>query len=169
MNAPTRQTLLEEEVTRSIIGAFYTVYRGLGFGFLEHVYASALEKEISSRGHRLSREVLVPIHYLGDLIAYHRLDMLVDDCVIVELKSSERLPPIAERQLYSYLRCTNLEVGLLLHFGHEPRFKRVILTNDQKQRRIQASNSSVSHPSESVPSVSQIQSKPTRGELDSPR
>lgn len=138
MNAPTRQTLLEEELARSIIGAFYTVYRGLGFGFLEHVYAAALDKELSNRGHRVSREVLVPIHYFGDLIAYQGLDMLVDDTVIVELKSSERLPAIAERQLHSYLRSTRLEVGLLLHFGHDPRFKRLIYTNDQKHPHIEA-------------------------------
>jgi GxxExxY protein len=132
MNAPVGRSLIEGELTKSIVGAFYTVYRAFGFGFLEHVCAAVLEKELAKRGHRVSREVLVPIYYLGELAAYQRLDMLVDDRVIVELKASEHLPPIAERQLYNYLRCTKMEVGLLLHFGHEPKFKRLVHSNGHK-------------------------------------
>lgn len=128
-----REPLLEAELTKSIIGAFYTVYRVLGFGYLEGVYAAALESELSKRGHRVAREVLVPVYYLGDLIAYQRLDMLVDDRVIVELKAAEHLPPIAERQLANYLRCTSLEIGLLLHFGPEPKFRRVVHSRAHKQ------------------------------------
>lgn len=135
MTAQNGEPLLEEELTKSIIGGFYTVYRVLGFGFLEHVYAAVLEKELSNRGHKVAREVLVPIYYFGELAAYQRLDILVDDRVIVELKASERLHPIAERQLYNYLRCTNLEVGLLLHFGHEPKFYRVVHTRRNKHHR----------------------------------
>lgn len=130
--APIRQPLLEEKLTGSIIGGFYAVYHALGFGFLEHVYAAALEIELAGRGHRVAREVLVPIHYQGKLAAHQRLDMLVDDRVIVEIKSSEQLPPIAERQLCNYLRCTKLELGLLLHFGRNPKFERLIQTNDRK-------------------------------------
>jgi GxxExxY protein len=136
MTAPSDQSLIEPELTRSIIGAFYAVYNALGFGFLEHVYAAVLEKDLSARGHRVSREVLVPVYYRAELAAYQRLDMLVDDRVIVELKASEKLPPIAERQLYNYLRCTSLEVGLLLHFGHEPKFKRVVHSSAHKHPRI---------------------------------
>jgi len=126
------EPLLDEAITKSIIGGFYAVYRVLGFGFLEHVYSAVLEKELSNRGHTVAREVLVPIYYFGAIAAYQRLDMLVDDRIVVELKASERLHPIAERQLYNYLRCTNLEVGLLFHFGHEPKFHRVVHTNRQK-------------------------------------
>jgi GxxExxY protein len=126
LNDSGREPLLEEELTNSIIGAFYTVSRILGFGYLESVYAAALERELRKRGHRVAREVLVPVFYLGDLIAYQRLDMVVDDRVIVELKATEQLSPIAERQLSNYLRCTTFEVGLLLHFGPEPKFRRIV-------------------------------------------
>ena len=126
MTARNGEPLLEEELTNSIIGGFYTVFRVLGFGFLESVYSAVLAKELSARGHKVAREVLVPIYYFGELAAYQRLDMIIDDRVIVELKASERLPPIAERQLFNYLRCTDLEVGPLLHFGHEPKFQRVV-------------------------------------------
>lgn len=132
MNSRPKGPLIEETLTRSIIAAFYTVYRVLGFGFLEHIYSAAMEKELTKRGHRVSREVLVPVYYLGDLIGYQRLDMLVDDRVIVENKATERLSPISEPQLYSYLRGTNLEVGLLLHFGLEPKFRRLVHSKRHK-------------------------------------
>jgi PD-(D/E)XK nuclease superfamily protein len=66
-------------------------------------------------------------------VAYQRLDLLVGGRVVVEVKASEHLPPIAERQLFNYLRCTNLEVGLLLHFGAEAKFKRLVHTSAHKR------------------------------------
>jgi len=132
MNSAQNGSLIEEALTRSIIGAFYTVYRVLGFGFLEHIYSAAMERELIRRGHRVAREVLVPVYYLGDLIGYQRLDMLVDDRVIVENKATERLSPISEPQLYSYLRGTDLEVGLLLHFGPTPKFRRLVHSKRHK-------------------------------------
>lgn len=127
--------LIEEELTKSIIGGFYSVYRALGFGFVEHIYSAALERELTHRGHRVGREVLVPVYYGGELAAYQRLDMLVDDRVVIENKTGERLSPMAERQLFNYLRCTNLEIGLLFHFGHEPKFHRVVHTLEYKDPR----------------------------------
>jgi len=99
---------------------------------LENIYTAAMERELARRGHRVAREVLVPVYYLGDLIGYQRLDLLVDERVVVENKATERLPPIAEPQLYSYLRGTNLEVGLLLHFGPEPKFRRLVHSGRHK-------------------------------------
>jgi GxxExxY protein len=121
-----RQGLIEEELTRSVIGGFFEVYNVLGFGLLEQVYAAALERELRARGHRVAREVAVPVAYKGELIARQRLDMLVDGRLVVETKSTERLSPAAARQLYSYLHATRLEVGLLLHFGPEAKFSRVV-------------------------------------------
>lgn len=130
------QKLIEGPLTESIIGAFYTVYRVLGFGFLESIYSAAMEKELTKRGHRVAREVLVSVYYLGELIGYQRLDMLVDDRVVVENKATKILPPIAEPQLYSYLRGTDLEVGLVLHFGLEPKFYRVVHSKRNKPARL---------------------------------
>jgi GxxExxY protein len=120
--------LIHEPLTRSVIGAFFDVYRELGFGFLEHVYTASLSRELYNRGHEVRREVSVPIFFKGHQVARQRLDMVVDGKLVIEAKSTELLPPAAVRQLTSYLCGTNLEVGLLLHFGHQPRFVRVVRT-----------------------------------------
>lgn len=125
--------LLEEAITSAIIGSFYDVHRKLGFGFLEHVYQSALELELRNRKHSVVRECAVTICYDGVPIAQQRLDMIVDGKVVVEIKATERLHRDATRQLHNYLRATNLEVGLLLHFGRDPNFTRVVYENSLKQ------------------------------------
>ena len=129
----TRQPLLEEELTSSAIGAFFEVYNTLGFGFLEHVYVRALEMELRRRGHHVGRQVGVQIMYKGEEIAYQRLDLIVNDKLIIEAKSTYDLRKGARRQVYNYLRATNLEVGLLFHFGPEPKFYRTICRNTMNQ------------------------------------
>jgi GxxExxY protein len=93
----TQDALIEERLTRSIIGAFFRVYRTLGFGFLEHVYIIALERELRARGHRVAREVSVDVMYKGEELCTQRLDMVVDDKVVVEAKSTYELHPAAQR------------------------------------------------------------------------
>src|ERR1043166_1609359 len=124
---PTR-VLLEEKLTHSVIGAFYKVYRWFGFGFLESVYANALQRELEKRGHLVEREVAFVIYYEGDKVGLHRLDMVVDRLLVVETKSSQTLPPFARRQLLSYLRAAGMQVGLVLHFGPEPKVYHEIWT-----------------------------------------
>ena len=114
-----------ERPIHSVIGAFYEVYNALGYGFLEHLYLAALEHELGARGHRVGREVPVRITYKGIELGTQRLDMLVDDRIVVEAKSTHALHPVATRQVYNYLRATGLGDGLVLHFGPEPRFYRV--------------------------------------------
>jgi GxxExxY protein len=126
--------LLDERLSHSVIGAFFAVHRTLGFGFLEQVYAPALELELRERGHRVAREAGVVIRYAGVEIAHQRLDMIVDEKLIVEIKATEKLHADATRQLYNYLRATNLEIGLLLHFGREPNVHRVFFQNSLKRR-----------------------------------
>lgn len=125
--------LIEEELTHAVIGAFFSVHRALGFGFLEHIYVLALERELTRRGHKVGREVWVPVYLDGELLAQQRLDMIVDDKLVVEVKATERLHPRAKDQLINYLRATNLEVGLLLHFGPDAKFERAIHQNSRKQ------------------------------------
>lgn len=124
-----RSKLIHEPLTYSVIGAFFEVYHTLGFGFLEHVYVSSLTRELRRRGHEIGREVSVPIFYKDEEVARQRLDMIVDGKLVVGTKSGERLHNEAIRQLSGYLRATNLEVGLLLHFGPRPQFFRVVCTN----------------------------------------
>lgn len=116
------------ELTHSIIGGFYEVYNHLGYGLLETVYAPALRRELEARGLFVDREVWLDVLYKGESIARQRIDMIVNHCVIVEIKSTERVPPFARRQLINYLRATRLELGLLLHFGPDPKIYRLINT-----------------------------------------
>jgi GxxExxY protein len=127
-----RRELVEGELTKAVIGTFFDVYNHLGFGFLERLYVMAIERELLAQGHRVGREVAVPVFYKGDHLGFQRIDMIVDDVLIVEVKSTQVLHASASRQVYSYLRATSLEVGLLLHFGPEPKFYRHVLSNKQK-------------------------------------
>ena len=135
MSAKREGGLLEEALTHSVIGAFYDVHRELGFGFREYLYALALERDLVAKGHRVDREVAVMVYYRGEPLAWQTLDMIVDEKLVLETKATERLHPSATRQLFSYLCGTNLEVGLLLHFGREPKFYRVICENRFKRPR----------------------------------
>ena len=122
----SERELLERRLTESVIGGFYEVYNTLGYGFLELVYMAALERELRARGHAVGREVWVPVLYKGDEISRQRIDMIVDERVVIEAKATQELHKSAPRQVYNYLRATRLQVGLLLHFGPEPRFYRLV-------------------------------------------
>jgi len=125
--------LLEEATSGAVIGAFLNVHAALGFGYRELIYNLALERELRAMGHQVDREVAVMVYYRGEPLARQVLDMVVDQKVIVESKATEILPPGADRQLFSYLCSTKLEVGLVLHFGRDPRHHRVICENRFKR------------------------------------
>jgi GxxExxY protein len=116
--------LIHEALTREIIGAFYAVYRELGPGLLESLYGRALEIELAERGLPAEREHLIEAFYHGQSIGRQRIDLLVNRTVIVEIKSTDKLPTGARRQLRCYLKTLRLDVGLLLHFGAQPAFYR---------------------------------------------
>lgn len=118
--------LLHGDITRSVIAAFFAVYDRLGFGFLEKVYCGALMVELRARGHRIARQVAVQVFYAGVQVALYRMDFIVDDVIVLEVKSGETLAQTDRRQLVNYLRATRFEVGLLLHFGPKPKFQRVV-------------------------------------------
>ena len=96
----------------------------------------AIERELRNRRHGVEREVAVRISYKGEHLSEQRIDMIVDSRLVLEVKSTLQLHPVALRQLYNYLKGTSLEVGLLLHFGPKPKFYRQILTNDRKSQAI---------------------------------
>ena len=129
------ESLLEHNTTESIIGSFYHVYSRLGYGFLENVYALALERELRARGHQVHREFPVTVFYEGEALTTIRLDMVVDEKVVVENKSTAVLPAFAQRQLFNYLRASSLEVGLILHFGPVARFYRLVKTKNISVRQ----------------------------------
>lgn len=128
--------LINEDLTHSVIGAFFEVYNNSGFGFLEPFYANALALELTSRGHDVRREVRIDLAYKNHIIGHQRLDMVVDNKLIIEVKATENLHRDAHRQIISYLRATEFETGLLLHFSPSgARFFRFVGSNDPRDPR----------------------------------
>jgi len=107
----------DTDVTDRILACALEVHRHLGPGLLESVYESALCIELRSRGMSFQRQVGVPLYYKGELISEHRPDLIVEERVVVEVKSLERLAPVHLAQVLTYLRVTSLKVGLLLNFN----------------------------------------------------
>ena len=106
------------EITYEIRGAIYDVYKTLGPGLLESVYEEALVFELEQRGLKVERQKNVPILYKGNLLRTElRLDLIIEDCVIVELKSVEEMKSIFSKQLLTYLRLMDKRVGLLVNFN----------------------------------------------------
>lgn len=120
--------LLEERLTGQIIEGFFSTYNALGYGFLESPYSNALAIELCSRGLSVRREVPVELSYREQKIGFHRLDMVIEERVVVELKACEQLADAHYRQLLNYLRASGIQVGLLLHYGPSPKFKRAVWT-----------------------------------------
>jgi GxxExxY protein len=125
--------LVEEKRVHSIVGGFYTSYTNLGRGFREPVYCAALVVELLARGHRVQRECGVQVICRGKPLIWQRMDFVVDDRIILEVKATPHLPPDATRQLFNYLRATGLQVGLLLHYGLKPRFYRVFCKAERSE------------------------------------
>ena len=108
----------EKELTERIIGSAMEVHKALGPGLLESAYETCLGYELEATGVRFKRQLKLPLTYRGhDLECGYRLDLLVEDKVIVELKSVEKIMPIHEAQLLSYLRLSGKQVGLLINFN----------------------------------------------------
>jgi GxxExxY protein len=107
----------DEEIAHQVIGAAIEVHRLLGPGFLESVYEKALRHELRLRGLNVENQKDILVPYKDILIEGHRLDMLVGGRVIVELKTVDMIAPIHQAQLLSYLKATNLRVGLLINFN----------------------------------------------------
>jgi GxxExxY protein len=110
--------MTENEVTEKIIGSAIEVHRRIGPGLLESIYSECLAMELTLRGVRFDREVSVPIEYRGHRVAADlKIDLLVERCVVVELKAVEKLLPVHDAQLLTYLLLTRQSVGLLINFN----------------------------------------------------
>jgi len=106
-----------EDLSKKIIGAAIRVHRELGPGFLESIYEEALKVEFSEQGLHFDSQKEIKIEYLGVEVGTHRLDLIVENEIIVELKAVKELGDIHFVQLRSYLKVTGLKVGLLLNFS----------------------------------------------------
>ncbi len=108
---------MADELTEKIIGAAVEVHKALGPGLLEAIYEEALCYEFGLRGIRHERQVPADIVYKGHIIKGQRLDLLVENEVVVEVKSIARTPDVVVSQTISYLKATNLKRGLIINFG----------------------------------------------------
>jgi GxxExxY protein len=105
-------------ITQTILGGALSVHKALGPGLLESTYEACLAFELIERGLRVERQKALPVHYREvNLDCGYRIDLLVDGKVIVEVKAVDKLNPIHEAQLLSYLKLSNCKVGLLINFN----------------------------------------------------
>lgn len=112
-----------EEITSRVIGAAIEVHEALGPGLLESAYEACLAHALSQRGLRVRRQVEVPVVFQGVRVdCGYRIDLLVEEAVIVELKAKREVTPIDEAQLLSHMKLSDIEVGLLMNF-HVVRLK----------------------------------------------
>ena len=111
-----------EQIATEVIGAAIEVHRQLGPGFLERIYQEALSLELDARHVAFERERAIAVHYKGVAIPGQRIDLIVANCVVVELKALEILLPVHRAQILSYLRLTGHRLGLLINF-HVPVIK----------------------------------------------
>lgn len=122
-------------MTAEIIKRFYIVYNKLGYGFLERVYEKSLKFELDKAGFLVERQKPINVYYETELVGEYFADLFVENKVIIELKASEMLCENHELQLINYLKATDIEVGLLLNFGHKPEIRRKAFSNINKNQR----------------------------------
>lgn len=128
------------DITSRIVRVFFEVYGELGYGFLESVYRSAMGIGLREDGLEVQSEVEVHALFRGHCVGMFRVDFVVERAVIVELKAARGIDQSHLAQVLNYLRCTSLEIGLVLNFGPRPQIKRLAFTNSRKPRPIGSSS-----------------------------
>ena len=114
------------ELSEKIIGCYYAVYNGLGFGFLEKVYENAIAIELRTNGLVVVQQQSMSISYRGIVVGEYQADIIVNNRVILELKTSDNTHHTHEAQLIHYLKATSKPLGLLLYFGNKAIVRRVL-------------------------------------------
>jgi GxxExxY protein len=131
----TESGLKHAGVTEKIIGIFYDVYNELGYGFLECVYEESLVIALHEAGLTANRQIPLPVWFRGHKVGEFRADLLVENCVLLELKTARSLDTAHDAQLLHYLKSTEIEVGMLLNFGARPQLRRLLFDNERKKTR----------------------------------
>ena len=120
-NRDASDTLLCRSLTGKIIACALEVHRTLGPGLLESAYETCLAREFQQRGLAFERQVAIPFNYKGEeIFCVYRADLIVENRVLVELKSVDRFVPVHDAQLLTYLKLRSLRVGLLINFNSQP-------------------------------------------------
>ena len=117
-----------KDLTAKIIECAYKVHNTLGFGFLESVYQNALFIELTKNNLHATKEEPIKVSYKGKVVGDFLADIMVENRVILELKSVKEIHPAHEAQLTNYLKATNIEVGLLINFGERVEIRRKVFT-----------------------------------------
>ncbi|WP_246253197.1 GxxExxY protein, partial [Flavobacterium collinsii] len=110
------------------------VYNELGYGFLERVYQNSLYLELKNKGLNVEAQKKIIVYYKGLKVGEYYADLIVEDLIILELKTADYIAVEFENQILNYLKGTDCEVGLLLNFGTKPEFRRKIFENNRKLR-----------------------------------
>lgn len=121
-----------QNLTRMIIKGYYEVYNGLGSGFLESVYESALSLALKDYGLNVKSQFPIDVYFKDRKVGEFKADLIVEDKILVELKAVSMLLPVHKAQLINYLKATNIEIGLLMNFGDKPEFKRYIFNKNNQ-------------------------------------
>lgn len=124
-----------ESLTEKLIGTFYTLYNELGHGFLESVYQRGFTLMLVDQGITFVEQAPIRVMHRGRELGEFRADLLVENIVLVEFKAVKVLEAAHEKQVFNYLKATNIEVGLLFNFGPRPQFRRILLENSYKTQR----------------------------------
>ena len=120
--------LQEEQISYAIRGCVFEVYRQLGCGFLEKVYEKALLAELELQGLRAQAQVPITVQYKNVVVGEYFADIVVEKCVILELKAQQKLAQAGKAQLLNYLKATGLHLGMLVNFAFpKASVKRVVL------------------------------------------
>lgn len=125
--------LTQKDITDKVIKSFYYVYNKLGYGFLEKVYENAMVITLKKYDCNVIQQFSAKVYFEGEIVGDYYADLIVNNCVVVELKAGESISESHEAQLLNYLKATDMEVGLLLNFGIKPEFKRKVYSNINKK------------------------------------
>ena len=130
MNTDLKHGLITDQILR----VFYEVYNELGHGFLESVYQKSLILALTEAGLMVHSPVDIPVWFRGHQVGAFEADVLVEKCVLLELKAASAVHNSHQAQLLNYLRATDIEIGVLLNFGVKPEFKRLVFDNLRRTR-----------------------------------
>ncbi len=109
--------MLEDKITEKIIGCAIEVHRNLGPGLLEKIYENALCVELEANNIKFESQKLLAVNYKGNYLGDYKIDILVEDKIVIEIKSVERHDPIFEAQILSYMKLGGFKIGLLINFN----------------------------------------------------
>jgi len=143
INAVGEPQLKNAELTETIIGVFFDVYNELGYGFLESAYRRSLQLALREKNLKVDAEVAVPVFFRGMSVGDFRADLVVNDSVLLELKTAETIIIAHEAQVLNYLRATELEIGLILNFGPKAQVRRLLFDNNRKQVKVHRAGSAL--------------------------